>query len=126
MALIRGFIAFNRLRHQKADCRKQTQVRLLDPHRPMLVLSSWRRDTLRRDSHIAKGWCFMKRAPRKKNGILILVVEDDQDHRESLTHLLELEGYEVNSANDGLHAIERLRWGMRPQAILLDMRMHVM
>jgi two-component system chemotaxis response regulator CheY len=61
-----------------------------------------------------------------KNGIQILLVEDEQDHREALTILLEEEGYEVSSATDGLEAIERIRWGMRPNAILLDMRMHVM
>ena len=65
------------------------------------------------------------RAPRK-NGITILLVEDDQDHRDALTQLIEEGGYDVVSANDGLQAMERMRWGLRPNAILLDMRMHVM
>lgn len=73
----------------------------------------------------APGWRPTDEAPGK-NGILILLVEDDQDHREALTYLLEEEGYEVSSAGEGLEAMERIRWGMRPNAIILDMRMHVM
>jgi CheY-like chemotaxis protein len=62
----------------------------------------------------------------KSGGILILVVEDDPDHRKALTSMLQEGGYDVEAVNDGLQAIERLRWGVRPKAILLDMRMHVM
>ena|SRR5688572_27964230 len=64
--------------------------------------------------------------PSKSGGILILVVEDDADHCKALTSMLSEGGYEVAAVNDGLQALERLRWGLRPSAILLDMRMHVM
>jgi CheY-like chemotaxis protein len=64
--------------------------------------------------------------PFQKGGLQILVVEDDPDHRAALTAMLEEEGYEVTSADNGMQAIERLRWGLRPAAILLDMRMHGM
>lgn len=63
-------------------------------------------------------------APRK-NGFLILVVEDDQDHRDALTNLLEEEGYEVVSADDGRRALEQMGSGWRPNAILLGLRMHL-
>lgn len=62
----------------------------------------------------------------KSAGILILVVEDDPDHRQALTSVLMEGGYEYVAVSDGLQALERLRWGLRPAAILLDMRMHVM
>src|SRR5688572_22496613 len=72
-----------------------------------------------------RGRYSMDSAP-KKDGIQVLVVEDDQDHREALTSLLEQAGYEVIAVSDGLQAMEQLRWGLRPKVILLDMRMHVM
>lgn len=64
--------------------------------------------------------------PTQEGGTQILVVEDDPDHRKALTEMLEQEGYQVTSAGEGSQAIEKLRWGLRPAAILLDMRMHVM
>jgi CheY-like chemotaxis protein len=73
----------------------------------------------------ARGGSRGDRVPRK-NGLVILLLEDDQDHRDALTYLLEEAGYEVASATDGLQGMERMRWGLRPNAILLDMRMHVM
>jgi CheY-like chemotaxis protein len=63
-------------------------------------------------------------APEK--GRHVLVVDDDQDFCESMKTLLEKEGYEVTSASDGLKALEILRWGLRPNVILLDMSMTVM
>jgi len=67
----------------------------------------------------------LERPPEKK-GIQVLVIEDDQDHRIAVVRVLEDQGYEAIAACDGLQALERLRWGLRPNAILLDMRMHVM
>jgi CheY-like chemotaxis protein len=49
----------------------------------------------------------------------ILVVEDQDDARESLRIVLELWGYEVEVAADGLRGVERaLAW--RPDAALVD------
>jgi CheY-like chemotaxis protein len=49
----------------------------------------------------------------------ILVVEDNQDAREALSHLLELDGHEVRQAVDGPSAVEEaLRW--RPELALID------
>ena len=56
----------------------------------------------------------------------ILVVEDDAGIREELSDLLKADGYEVIAAADGREALERLRWGLRPAVVLLDLRMSVM
>jgi CheY-like chemotaxis protein len=60
------------------------------------------------------------RAPR------ILLVEDDDAVRESLSELLRDEGFEVVTARNGREALEHLRAGRRPTAILLDLMMPVM
>jgi CheY-like chemotaxis protein len=52
----------------------------------------------------------------------ILVVEDEPDIREILVNLLS-EVAEVESAVDGLDALERLQRGPAPSVILLDLRM---
>jgi CheY-like chemotaxis protein len=52
----------------------------------------------------------------------ILVVDDDHGIRESLRTLLELEGYEVELAEDGVQALLILET-YPVQLILLDMRM---
>lgn len=57
---------------------------------------------------------------------VLLVVEDDDDYRAILTDTLEEAGYSVVSAIHGLDALTRLRAGMKPAVILLDMMMPVM
>src|SRR5690606_13804277 len=57
----------------------------------------------------------------------ILVVEDDQDIRESVVEILEDEGHRVSAAADGREALERLQRAQpRPDLILLDLMMPVM
>jgi CheY-like chemotaxis protein len=56
----------------------------------------------------------------------VLVVEDDDDLRESLVELLQLEGFEVSASANGREALERLRAPGRPSAIVLDLMMPVM
>ncbi|HEV8547524.1 MAG TPA: response regulator [Polyangiaceae bacterium] len=54
----------------------------------------------------------------------ILVVEDDQDLRETLTEVLEGAGYTVARARDGLDALSHLGSALRrPDLILLDLQM---
>lgn len=54
----------------------------------------------------------------------ILVVEDDQDLRETLMESLEHAGYAVSTAGDGAVALELLRTrSRRPDLILLDLQM---
>lgn len=56
----------------------------------------------------------------------MLVVEDDDTIRESLCELLELEGFDVVAAANGREALDAVRAGSRPCAVLLDLFMPVM
>jgi signal transduction histidine kinase len=56
----------------------------------------------------------------------VLLIEDDRVIRESLAGLLEEEGYEVSSAENGQDALRRLRTETSPDVIVLDLRMPVM
>lgn len=55
----------------------------------------------------------------------IFVIEDDLHIRESLTELLEIEGFSVFSAINGQDALDKLRSGERADLILLDLMMPV-
>ena len=58
-------------------------------------------------------------APQRGGGQRILIVDDSEDGAESLSLLLEVNGYETHKAYDGVEAVaaaERLR----PDAVLLD------
>jgi DNA-binding response OmpR family regulator len=52
----------------------------------------------------------------------VLVVEDDPDIVELLTHYLELDGWAVDSTTDGRSALERLR-ANRYQLLILDLQL---
>ena len=52
----------------------------------------------------------------------VLVVDDDPDVRVMLETYLELEGFDVLTASNGLDALQRLR-DVRPSVILLDLMM---
>jgi CheY-like chemotaxis protein len=53
----------------------------------------------------------------------LLVVEDDDDHRETLREVLQDEGYRVETAVHGRDALGRLSAPPLPDLILLDLRM---
>ena len=53
----------------------------------------------------------------------ILVVDDERAVRESLRRALELEGYEIELADDGLAALEALEANGEPDAMILDILM---
>lgn len=57
---------------------------------------------------------------------LVLLVDDDPLIRDTFRDVLESEGYEVQTAQHGLDALEKLRAGARPRVILLDLMMPVM
>ena len=59
-------------------------------------------------------------------GRYVMVVDDDDEIREALADVLTDEGYEVVGARDGMQALQYLREGRRPHAILLDLWMPVM
>lgn len=58
-----------------------------------------------------------EKAPRK-----ILIVDDDHATREMLTLALELEGYQVSEASNGLRLLGSLQVD-RPDLVLLDVQM---
>ena len=53
----------------------------------------------------------------------ILVVDDERAVRESLRRALELEGYDVDLAEDGESALERLSGTAEADAVILDVLM---
>jgi len=55
--------------------------------------------------------------------VKILVVDDERAVRESLRRALELEGYEIELAEDGREALERLAREDQPDAVILDVLM---
>ena len=55
----------------------------------------------------------------------VLVVEDNTDTREVIKVLLSLEGYAVVTAADGAEAMAKLRGGLDPCLIILDLMMPV-
>jgi len=56
----------------------------------------------------------------------VFIIEDDVDTREMLAKFLELEGYQVEIASNGLQALDRLSDGAEASVILLDLMMPVM
>ena len=53
----------------------------------------------------------------------ILVVDDDRAVRESLRRSLQFNGYQVDTASDGQQAIDQIKGGERPDAMVLDVMM---
>jgi len=58
--------------------------------------------------------------------LTVLIVDDDLPVIRGMSELLEGEGYDVAVALDGLGALDQLRRGLRPYAIVLDLMMPVM
>jgi CheY-like chemotaxis protein len=55
----------------------------------------------------------------------VLLVEDDDDCRAAVSELLESNGYAVTIAENGQVALDRLRSGLDPCVVLLDLMMPV-
>lgn len=55
----------------------------------------------------------------------VLIVDDDRDAVAMLSTILELENYDVRSANDGAEGLETAQ-RFRPQLVLMDLDMPVM
>ncbi|HXE83029.1 MAG TPA: response regulator [Gemmatimonadales bacterium] len=53
----------------------------------------------------------------------ILIVDDDPEFREALVDIVRNEGFAVETATNGMQALDKLRWGLRPCVVLLDMQM---
>ncbi len=56
----------------------------------------------------------------------ILLVEDDDDIRESLSELLRSRGYAVTAVTNGRDALARLQSGPAPCIIILDLMLPIM
>ena len=56
----------------------------------------------------------------------VLVIDDDEDVRDSITDLLEARGHNVQAAANGRDALEILNASTAPCMILLDLMMPVM
>lgn len=56
----------------------------------------------------------------------ILIIDDDDEFRGASASLIRGHGYHVEEATNGVDALEKLRWGLRPRVILLDMQMRQM
>ncbi len=63
---------------------------------------------------------------RRGSPPVVLVAEDDRDVADAIVAVLEIEGYRVASAENGKVALEMLRSGLVPEAIVLDVMMPVM
>ena len=57
--------------------------------------------------------------------VRVLVVDDEPGIRETVTAMLEIEGYDVAEARDGADALAQVE-ARQPDVILLDMRMPVL
>ena len=57
--------------------------------------------------------------------VSVLVIDDDDDIRETLSEVLQEVGYSVACASQGAEALEILR-DVRPRVILLDLNMPIM
>jgi CheY-like chemotaxis protein len=64
--------------------------------------------------------------PNEDSAPPVLIVEDDAAIRQALIEAIGAEGYRVETATNGLEALEKLRWGLRPCLIVLDMQMRLM
>jgi len=53
----------------------------------------------------------------------LLIIDDDRDIAETVRLALERHGWQVETAIDGNDGLERLRAGLRPQVVLLDLMM---
>ncbi len=53
----------------------------------------------------------------------VLVVDDNDDVRESFVMLLLMHGYRATGASSGFGALRLLRDGLRPRVVILDLRM---
>jgi two-component system, NtrC family, sensor kinase len=56
------------------------------------------------------------------NSVLALIVDDDQNDRKLLTYYLSHEGYKIESAADGMEALDKAR-RLNPDIIMLDVYM---
>lgn len=67
--------------------------------------------------------CLPQPQPTGNAGPKVLVVDDDANERQLLAGLLQMDGCIVETAYDGMQAVELLQAGPTPDVVLLDMQM---
>ena len=60
--------------------------------------------------------------PSQIGGKTVLVVDDDPDVRDFLQFAIEAEGYRVNTAGDGIEALDHVR-AQHPDVVVLDLNL---
>lgn len=60
---------------------------------------------------------------RERRGFRVLVIDDAEGIRTYLANLLELKGYDVDTAEDGRRAIALMEGGANPDVVILDVMM---
>jgi CheY-like chemotaxis protein/anti-sigma regulatory factor (Ser/Thr protein kinase) len=71
-------------------------------------------------------WLRLPAGAVRASSAQVLVVDDDDDLRETIALLLDAQGYSVATACNGQMALDRLRTGDAPAVIVCDMKMPVM
>jgi CheY-like chemotaxis protein len=61
----------------------------------------------------------------RREGIHVLLVDDDFDHRDDMRAVLQEDGYRVDVADDGLDAVRKSA-ALQPDLILMDLQLPVM
>src|SRR5207245_10629823 len=69
-----------------------------------------------------KGWDLNQRAEPQPDDVRILFVEDDASVAQMYRLKLELDGYAVDVAGDGITALEKAKT-IRPDIVFLDLRL---
>lgn len=98
-------------------------------NRDFLVNPFWTESRLRIAPHSGGGENPREAGRRQDEGQpqqrLILIVDDDSAIRSTVSEILDLEGYPVETASNGLEALTKVRES-RPWLVILDMRMPIM
>src|SRR4051812_34875241 len=104
-----------------------SRARLPHPRASTTQLGVVRAHTVRSVICGAALGCPTTLAPDAQPRYRLLVVDDDEDIRETLQAVFESEGYLVTTASNGLEALDRLRtMPTAPCVIVLDLMMPVM
>ena len=101
--------------------RKQHEQGLIEHIGPTVARVEQQIESLRRRLEDATAEAPPCPAARSRKSCKALVVEDDQNERELLASFLRMSGLEVDTAGDGVDALDYLHTHNKPDVVLLDM-----
>ncbi len=78
-------------------------------------------EALRRHLETSTGQAEARPAAKKRRACKTLLVEDDRNERELLASFLRMAGLDVDTAGDGVDALDYLHTRGRPDVVLMDM-----